>query len=499
MPTRKGDPLTTLVSQISDNVRFRHACLKRWRPAVPGVGLALAVALVFAQPAAAQERAVPSSETEIQLSFAPVVKRVAPAVVNIYASRRVRAAPRSPLFDDPFFRHFFGDQRGNAAPDRMQKSLGSGVIVSRDGVVITNNHVIRDADAIRVALSDRREFDAELVLKDERTDLAVLRLKADGQEFPTVPFADSDELEVGDLVLAIGDPFGVGQTVTQGIVSALARTQVGITDYRFFIQTDAAINPGNSGGALIDMSGHLVGINSAIYSRSGGSLGIGFAIPANMARLVTESAVASGTLQRPWFGASMQGVTSDIADGLGLDRPRGALVTRVMDDGPADRAGFRPGDLILAIAGQGIDDPDAFGYRFVTKGVGGTVDVAILRNGREMSIDVPLEAPPETTPRDARTIRGSSPFTGVTVMNLSPAVAEEVALDFDNEGVVVSGVEQGSTSERIGLRRGDIIVDINGQEIESTELLEEVIDGRPRVWRISIKRDGRVLQMAFRG
>lgn len=461
---------------------------------------ALAFATVaLAQPALAQEKAVPSSEGDIQLSFAPVVKRVAPAVVNIYASRRVRAAAPSALFDDPLFRHFFGDPRGNQAPDRMQKSLGSGVIVSSDGVVITNNHVIRDADEIRVALSDRREFDAELILKDERTDLAVLRLKSDGQTFPTVPFADSDELEVGDLVLAIGDPFGVGQTVTQGIVSALARTQVGISDYRFFIQTDAAINPGNSGGALIDMSGRLVGINSAIYSRSGGSLGIGFAIPANMAQLVFESAVSNGTLQRPWFGASMQAVTSDIADGLGLDRPRGALVTRVMDGSPAEKAGFQAGDLVLAIAGQAVDDPEAFGYRFVTKGVGGTVEVSALRNGRELTISVPLEAPPETVPRDTKVILGSSPFTGVTVMNLSPAVSEEVALDFGNDGVVVAGVEPGSTSERIGLRRGDIIVDINGQKIETTEMLQVVVDDRPRVWRISIERDGRVLQMAFRG
>lgn len=469
------------------------------RSGLAATALALAALAFAGAPAAAQEKVVPSSAGEIQLSFAPVVKRVTPAVVNIYASRRVRAAPPSALFNDPLFRHFFGDPRGTQAPDRMQKSLGSGVIVSSDGVVITNNHVIRDADEIRVSLADRREFDAELILKDERTDLAVLRLKADGQTFPTVPFADSDGVEVGDLVLAIGDPFGVGQTVTQGIVSALARTQVGISDYQFFIQTDAAINPGNSGGALIDMSGRLVGINSAIYSRSGGSLGIGFAIPANMVRMVVESAVSNGTLERPWFGASMQAVTSDIADGLGLDRPRGALVTRVMDHSPAEKAGFQAGDLVLAIAGQAVDDPDAFGYRFVTKGVGGTVDVAVLRNGRELSIDVPLEAPPETVPRDTKIIRGSSPFTGVTVMNLSPAVSEEVALDFGNEGVVVAGVESGSTSERIGLRRGDIILDINGQEIETTEMLEEVVDGRPRVWRISIERDGRVLQMAFRG
>lgn len=480
---------------------FRSAPSRLFRASVAA---SLALALAFgALPAAAQDRTVPESQAEIQLSFAPVAKRAAPAVVNIYASRKVRVA-RSPLFDDPFFRQFFGDPRrggdGGAAPERMQKSLGSGVIVSKDGVVLTNNHVINDADEIRVALSDRREFDAELVLKDERTDLAVLKLKTDGEEFPTIDFADSDELEVGDLVLAIGDPFGVGQTVTQGIVSALARTQVGITDYRFFIQTDAAINPGNSGGALVNMKGHLVGINSAIYSRSGGSLGIGFAIPANMARVIVDSALAGGSIQRPWFGASMQAVTSDIADGLGLDRPRGALITRVIDESPADKAGFRAGDLILAIAGQAIDDPDSFGYRFVTKGVGGSVDMAVLRNGREMDIAVDLVAPPETTPRDTREIEGYSPFTGATVMNLSPAVAEEVGIDFeDNGGVVVADVASGSPADRIGLRRGDILVEVNGEAIETTKLLADLAGERPRVWRVSIERDGQVLQMAFRG
>lgn len=441
---------------------------------------------------------MPTSEAEIRLSFAPIVKRAAPAVVNIYASRKIRA-PRSPLFDDPFFRHFFGDQPGNQAPERMQKSLGSGVLVAADGVVITNNHVINDADQIRVALADKREFDAELLLKDERTDLAVLKIDGDGESFPTVPFADSDELEVGDLVLAIGDPFGVGQTVTQGIVSALARTQVGISDYRSFIQTDAAINPGNSGGALIDMTGRLVGINTAIYSRSGGSLGIGFAIPANMAQLIVRSALEEGEIRRPWFGASMQVVTSDIADGLGLDRPRGALVTRVTDDGPAFRAGFRVGDLILAVAGRTIDDPDGFGYRFVTQGVGGTTDVTVLRNGSQLTLTVTLEAPPETPLRDARQLAGYSPLTGATVMNLSPAVAEEVGVDFEDDGVVVSAIEPGSTAQRIGLRRGDIIVDINGREIVSTRLLVDVTDERPRVWRVTIERDGRRLQMAFRG
>src|SRR5215831_3005508 len=246
---------------------------------------AVLVVIAMAPLAAAQERTperrVPSSANELRLSYAPVVRRVAPAVVNVYAAKTV--AVRNPLFDDPIFRRFFG-----GPGDQVQRSLGSGVLVDAEGLVVTNNHVIEGADQVRVSLADKREFEAEMVLKDSRSDLAVLRIKAQNERFPALEFADSDALEVGDVVLAIGNPFAVGQTVTHGIVSALARTEVGITDYQFFIQTDAAINPGNSGGALVDLSGRLVGINTAIFSRSGGSQGISFAIPANMVKVVVE-------------------------------------------------------------------------------------------------------------------------------------------------------------------------------------------------------------------
>jgi Do/DeqQ family serine protease len=303
---------------------------------------------LFALPATAQQRAVPDSRGQVVLSYAPIVKLAQPSVVNVYASRIERRAA-NPLFDDPIFRRFFGDQQGRG---QTAQSLGSGVIVDASGLVITNHHVIEGMTNVKVALADRREFDAEIVLRDPRTDLAVLRIR-NGGTFPAMEVGDSDNLEVGDIVLALGNPFGVGQTVTQGIVSALARTQVGITDYGFFIQTDAAINPGNSGGALVDMQGRLVGVNTAIFSKSGGSIGIGFAIPVNMVKIVVAAAKGGvRQVRRPWLGATLQPVSREIADSLGMDRPAGALVSDVIARGPAEDAGLQRGDVILAINDQ---------------------------------------------------------------------------------------------------------------------------------------------------
>ena len=374
---------------------------------------ALAVSLASAR--AEDQRQVPTSPAQVQLSYAPVVKRAAPAVVNVYAARVVEN--RNPFMNDPLFRQFFG-----AVPrEQVLRSLGSGVIVDPSGLVVTNYHVIEGASEVKVALSDKREFDAEIVLKDEHSDLTVLRLKGANEKFPVLDFANSDDLQVGDLVLAIGDPFGVGQTVTHGIVSAVARTQVGISDYQFFIQTDAAINPGNSGGALVDLSGRLVGINTAIYSRSGGSQGIGFAIPANMVRVVVASARGgSAAVKRPWLGARLQEVTPEIADSLGLKRPSGALVANVATGGPAARAGIKTGDLIVSIDGTVIDDPNSFDYRFATKPLGGNAQVALLRQGREVAVTVGLQTAPGVAARGSRDPRalavprrqGGQPFAG---------------------------------------------------------------------------------------
>src|ERR1700758_5297005 len=390
---------------------------------MPRAALFIAAALCLLsaamRDALAQGRQVPASAGQLELSFAPVVKRVAPAVVNVYAARIV--ANNNPFMADPFFRQFFG-----AVPrEQVERALGSGVIVDPAGLVVTNYHVIDRASQVKVALADKREFEADIVLKDQRSDLAVLRIKGAKERFPTLEFADSDQLQVGDVVLAIGDPFGVGQTVTHGIVSAVARTQVGISDYQFFIQTDAAINPGNSGGALVDMTGRLVGINTAIYSRSGGSQGIGFAIPANMVRVVVASAESGGkAVRRPWLGARLQTVTPEIAETLGLKLPSGALVASVAPNSPAAKAGLRLSDLIVGIDGQAIDDPNAFDYRFATRPLGGNAEIEGQRAGKPVKLTVPLETAPDTN-RDEIVLTARSPFQGARVANISPAVADE--------------------------------------------------------------------------
>jgi Do/DeqQ family serine protease len=445
--------------------------------------------------ATAQDRRVPASPAEVNLSYAPIVQRVQPAVVNVYAAKVVQN--RNPLLDDPIFRRFFGG--GGPQPEQMQRSLGSGVMVDPSGLVVTNNHVIEGADQVKVSLSDKREFEAEIVLKDSRTDLAVLRLKDTKEKFPTLDFANSDELLVGDVVLAIGNPFGVGQTVTHGIISALARTQVGITDYQFFIQTDAAINPGNSGGALVDMTGKLVGINTAIFSRSGGSQGIGFAIPANMVRVVVASAKGGGkAVKRPWLGARLQTVTPEIAETLGLKAPNGALVANVTPGSPAARAGLKLSDLIVSIDGQSIEDLNAFDYRFATRPLGGTAQLDIQRNGKPVKLTVPLEVAPDIG-RDEIVLTGRSPLQGAKVANISPAVADELNLDASTEGVVVTDLADGGTAAGVGFQKGDIILAVNNQKIEKTADLEKATRESARLWRITVVRGGQQINVTLGG
>jgi len=439
-------------------------------------------------------RQVPSSIGQLELSFAPIVKRVAPAVVNVYAAHVVEN--QNPFMSDPFFRQFFG---GGMPRELVQRSLGSGVIVDPSGLVVTNYHVIADASDVKIALADKREFAADVVLKDQRSDLAVLRIKGASERFPTLQFANSDDLQVGDVVLAIGDPFGVGQTVTHGIVSAVARTQVGISDYQFFIQTDAAINPGNSGGALVDMSGRLVGINSAIYSRSGGSQGIGFAIPANGVRVVVASAEGgSSAVKRAWLGAKLQEVTPEIADSLGLKRPSGALIASLVPGSPAARAGLKTGDLLVTIDGVDIEDPNAFDYRFATTPVGGAAQIGVVRQGRGFVVPVDLQPLPDT-PRDEVEIRNHSPFTGATVANLSPALADELQLDPQSEGVVITSIADGSTAQNIGFRKGDVVVSVNSQKIAKSGDLERATNTGGHQWRVTIVRGGQQISVMFSG
>jgi Do/DeqQ family serine protease len=456
--------------------------------------LVASLLVIFAwAPAMGEEVRVPSSGAEIRLSFAPVVKRVAPAVVNVYAARVIEN--RFPMFDDPIFRRFFG----SSPREQVQRSLGSGVIVDPAGLVVTNFHVIENADQVRVSLADKREFEADIVLKDQHADLAVLRLKDARERFAAIELGDSDALQVGDLVLALGNPFGVGQTVTHGIVSAVARTQVGITDYQFFIQTDAAINPGNSGGALVDLSGRLLGINTAIFSRSGGSQGIGFAIPVNMVRGVIASAQGgSAVVRRPWLGAKLQAVTPEIAESLNLRRPVGALVSSVAARSPAGRAGMRTGDVVVSVDSQDIDDVNAFDYRFATKPLGGVAQIGILRGGREVRLAVPLESAPDIE-REETLIKTRSPLLGAKVANLSPALADQLRMDLDSKGVVVTDVENGSTAQSFGLQKGDIVLSLNNAKIESTQDLVRALGQPSRLWRLTIQRGGQQISAVFSG
>jgi len=453
-------------------------------------------ALALATPASAEERAVPQSRTEMQLSFAPLVKQVENSVVNVYAERVVE---RKSLFDgDPFFEQFFGQQMPNRT--EKQSSLGSGVIVGTKGYVVTNNHVIEGASDIKVALADGREYESTVVLKDERVDLAVLKIKSD-TEFAALPLGDSDAVQVGDLVLAIGNPFGVGQTVTSGIVSALARNQVRSGDFGFFIQTDAAINPGNSGGGLINMNGELIGINTAIFSRGGGSNGVGFAIPANLVKTFVASAEnGSATFDRPYVGATFDPVTSEVAEALGLDKARGALISQVQPGSPAEKAGMKPGEVVTAVNGIPVEHPDALGYRLTTVGIGGTARITVIDNGKEKDLTLSLDRAPETTPRDERLIEGRNPFAGAVVANLSPRVSEELRMPANQAaaGVVVTEVNRGSPAARIGLQPRDIIVELNGTAVSTTEALASLVGDNPAFWRVEIERDGQRIRQFFR-
>lgn len=471
----------------------------RYRLLLACLGLSIALAAPVWAPAWAQEKVAPETRVQMQLSFAPVVKLVAPAVVNIFSRRVVRQRGVSPFSNDPFFKRFFGKGFGmfGLPRERIQSSLGSGVIVSADGLVVTNYHVIKGSTEITVVLADRREFSAEVVLNDERTDLAVLRIDPGGKKLPHVAFRDSDEVEVGDLVLAIGNPFGVGQTVTSGIVSATARTQTGISDFSFFIQTDAAINPGNSGGALVTLDGKLLGINTAIYSRSGGSVGIGFAIPANMVKTVVASAARGGELVRAWSGLIGQNLTQDLAEGFGLETPGGVIVKKVFPGGPSDRAGVRPGDVILSLGGRQVADVESFRYRIATRELGAEVRLELWRDRALRSLTLALIAAPENPPRNETRLSGDYPLSGSVVANLSPALAEKLDLTGAWNGVIILKVAHGSAADRLRFRPGDIIVAVNRKEVRGVTALEAALKRAKDAWRISFSREGKLHHAEF--
>lgn len=467
------------------------------RHALRGVALLLLALFIAAAPALAQDdirRVVPESEMQIKLSYSSVVKATAPAVVNIYASRTVQT--RSPLFSDPFFRRFFGDgSRFGVPQERVERSLGSGVLIRENGLIITNNHVAGNADAIRVVLADRREFEAEVLLADARTDLAVLKIDVGDERLPYLELADSNFLEVGDIVLAIGNPLGLEQTVTSGIISATARTQVGANNYQYFIQTDASINPGNSGGALVDLSSRLVGINTLILSQSGGSQGIGFAIPSNMVSAILDAVVEDGEIIRPWVGASGQAVTSDLAASLGLERPGGVLINDIYPGGPVDRAGIRPGDVILRVDDFEVLDAQALRFRIATTNSDIPVSFLIYRDGERVDIPVRLTLPPELPARDLTLLEGRNPFQAVTVANLSPRYADQLGFDPMRVGVIVVEMDGRSPAARRNfVRPGDIILSLNGDRIELVSDLVESLAEDDKEWIYKLRRGNQEIE-----
>ena len=466
-------PLIALMAACSDPASHSDA-----QPATPAPDL----------PLAAANRAPPPDFATMKMSFAPLVKRAAPAVVNVYSTRTVRTQV------DPFWSLFGGL---SVPQSRVEGSLGSGVVVRGDGVIVTNNHVIEGGQQLRVVLADRREFPAKVLLADAQSDIAVLKIDTKGERLPVLPIETKNDTQVGDLVLAIGDPFGVGQTVTNGIISGLARTEVGASDSGFYLQTDAAINPGNSGGPLVDMDGNLIGLNTFILSRSGSSSGVGFAIPAALVRRVVESAVGGAkTSERPWLGVRVSSVTADVARSLGRERPDGVLVADVYPGSPASRGGLQVGDLILSLDGQAVNDQASLNYLTSTHRPGDAVSVSFVRHGATRTERLTVATPAADPPRDERTLTGRSPLQGATVVNLSPATANQYGLDPFLHGVLVTASGQGVAAQA-GFQAGDIIRGVNGQPVESTAALAAALANASGGWRVTLQRGDQQITAQF--
>ena len=455
----------------------------------------LAIALShLALPANADTR-VPQSRAEISLGFAPLVRQATPAVVNIYA-KRVVAERVSPFRNDPFFGNLFRDF-GETRP-RVQNSLGSGVILSAEGLVVSNYHVVGQATDIRVVLSDRREFGAQVVLADESADLAILQLQGAGA-LPFLPLRNSDTVEVGELALAIGNPFGVGQTVSSGIISGLARSGVmpGSNGRGYFIQTDAAINPGNSGGALIDVNGALIGVNTSILTRSGGSNGIGFAIPANLvAEFMRQAKAGQSRFMRPWAGLQGQAVDADIAASMGADVPEGVLIVDLHPQSPFAMAGFAVGDIVTAVDGQPVNTPPEMMFRMSVAGLGQGAGITRLRDGALRIITVTMATAPETPARDSRRLGDASALPGLVVETINPGVIAEFGLPLHASGALVA--QPGPLGARLGVQPGDIVVQANGQAVANSASLAQVLAQRGAVIDLQILRGQQRLSLRAR-
>ncbi len=482
-------------------------------------GLVFCVAPLRAEAKEAKDRPLPElkidrgsvkRDDDAPRSYAPIVKKAAPSVVYVFSTKTVKN-PHSglPFFNDPMFRRFFGDQVPDdeggqryggrrQQPEMKQQGLGSGVIVSADGYILTNNHVIDGADEVKVTLdAGKREFVAEIVGRDPKTDLAVLKI--DAKDLTPVTIADSDSLEVGDTVLAIGNPFGIGQTVTSGIVSATGRGGLGIEEYEDFIQTDAAINPGNSGGALVDCTGRLVGINTAIYSRTGGFMGLGFAIPSNLARSVMEQLITKGKIERGFIGVNLQELSPELKKEFGVET--GALVTGVSPDSAGDKAGIKQGDVIVKFDGQSVDDPRRLKLMVGRHNPGSEVKIEVMRDGKNQTFTLKLGE----QPRDRKTLgddeedaaRSNSDedtLNGVGVADITPAHREQFNLPRDLKGVLIIDIDTSSPAAKAGLQEGDVILELNKQPVESAKQAVELTT-KPKskrtlvlVWREGVRR-----------
>lgn len=458
------------------------------------IASALLVALMLA-PSAMAEGLIPRSKAQITLSFAPVVKAATPAVVNIYA-KRVVATRQSPFANDPFFRDFF-QSFGQARP-QVQNSLGSGVILSGDGIVVSNYHVVGQADDIRVVLNDRREFSATVLLADADSDLAILQIENAPGDMPHLQLRDSDDVEVGELVLAIGNPFGVGQTVSSGIVSGLARSGGAMGNGRgYFIQTDAPINPGNSGGALVDMGGNLIGVNTSILTRSGGSNGIGFAIPAALvAQFVAQAQQGKTRFEQPWAGISGQELDAAMAETLGLDVPGGVIVAHLHPDSPFAEAGLQVGDVIREVDGQTVNTPPEMMFRMSVAGLGAKAQIGFLRDGKDHKVTVHLIGAPEVPPRDPVRTGQDSPLPGLQLETVNPAVIAERGLPSDTSGVLIA--DPGPIGARVGLLAGDVVLALNGVRVDTSTALAEALPLADRRLELGLLRQGRQMVLRLR-
>lgn len=441
-------------------------------------------------------------------NFVDIAKTVKPAVVNIAASRSGKSGdgPQSSPFDDPFFRRFFGDEffkRDQPHRERKERGQGSGVIVDPNGLILTNNHVVNKADEIRVFLSDKREFKGKLIGTDTKTDIAVVKIEATG--LSTIPLADSDQLEVGEFVLAVGSPFGLTQSVTMGIVSAVGRASMGIAEYEDFIQTDAAINPGNSGGALVNIRGELVGINTAIFSQSGGNMGIGFAVPSNLARSIMEQLVKGGKVVRGWLGVAIQELTPELASQFGLADTKGVLVSDVMDDSPAKKAGFERADVITDYDGKAMDSPTHLRNAVAQTPIGRKVSIRLIRDKKPKTIDVTIVEQPKSLGQSGLEDNGESTApTGVLsdldVRELNEELAARYGIKTTERGVVVVRVRSGSTAEDMGVREGDIVLEVNRKPVNSLKSYERAVSGlgKDQAVLLLLKRKGQTIYLTLR-